>query len=74
MHRFKITIWKSPGRFAWGRDICEESMSVYVNGMRITYDCTHDGGRERGSDCLAEKAVGSFFFLFLACGNAQFVE
>ena len=50
--------------FAWGRDICEESMSVYVNGMRIAYDCTHDGGRERGSDCLAEEAVGSFFSFF----------
>ena len=49
--------------FAWGRDICEESMSVYVKGMRITCYSRHGGGRERGSDCLAEKAIGSTFWL-----------
>ena len=58
MHRFKITIGKSRGMFALGRDICEESMSVYVKGMRITCYFSQGGGRQRGSDYLAEKAMG----------------
>ena len=65
MHRFKITIWKYPGKSAWDRGICEESMSVNVEEIRSAYYyCTHDGGRERNSGFFpAEKAVFFNFWL-----------